>query len=1530
MQGRKVTLFLVTMFMISIVPITQIGINGAETITTSVKWSGTKEIDNDIIIKSGAQLTIEDGTTVNINSDISISVEGSLIIEGTGLDGVNFISNISQQSELGSKSTWEGIQIQSTGIAEISGMSLNGSRNAIYTDNGGTLNLQQSILYGNMEGIVNFGTASINDVSCLEIQNNCITNEGSIIVNDIFSNNSGQLLKHHNSGTFSNLMANNTGVVLEISGNSTGSLETINTLNSGLFLRAYGDQSGMSFSGIESNYTTQLFDVSNSELLTIDDIKGASIQSVLLANSVSSLEISNMEILDTESIGLAMTISTSDYVKISDTIIDGYGQTFLFSGGGDFILDDTTFTSNGKVGQLSSSTLSVDGGEWEGYSQGLHTQHSSLIIENLNISVGENHGTALRILGGSLEVTDQLNLTHEAQWSDTTSIGLQAIWSDVYGESVNITGFSTGVSCEATSTLSIRDVSITDNTEIGYFQDCSESIIEELTTEFGDYGLYSKTGLISIEDWTASDHTSSLLFSESTANTYIRNWQGTGFTFAAQGEANELFFGTEIINENLVQINGAEKYSETSIEITDLSGENTLENIVVSIHKFNETSNISGIVVLPLVDQNSDVFAFDLVESISRVKSLSTNDIDPRIELPVLPSDGSDWVINGVDIILEDFNGELLSNITITNGGSLTLIDSSLTASNVSVEFGGVLTGIDSKVIADLFVISSNDIGDSAASLELEGNISIACEWQNMNWYGITLDGNVYFNTNSNCELSLFGGELTGTTIIASGGSIVQFTNLLVSVVDQGVPISSASISLDGLQENNEIISATTDFTGTANLRAKSVTYNESGIFEDENMDRIVTMEIENLDISQINYWDVSDNSEMIFIASTVDTSEVFNYLNLDLEWSPYYLFDDLVVSGLMEIEDGVDLQISTSKGITINGELNIGSASLHGEDWAGIFVDGGEINFEGTYILNAIQSLELINYSSAELGNVTFYNSINGHLMISSGSSVTLSYSTLELGDNCIKTSTHNDNILNIYSSNISSCNVGIRATNSQINFNQITMYELDTGIRIVGVYGEIKNIIMEDIETNGLEIINQINDLMVSNINLVSNSVALSIEDSLGVQISNADISNLELIRSSVMIENMIANEINIDDSRAAESVTFNNLISNNLNANGNSGQSCILLYLSNIASISLNDICIEMIEGEVNELIINSSFAIESSLESTTYDIVSVYGLAELILVHSHSFIATLEDSIVEANFELTQENNPTSISFIGSQNKSIIWSKMDSSGITDYSNATLSITFNGALPYSTSIRIGPLNDVPLVELEKNPSPIISLILPEGLDKISEGSITTPSGSIAEINYTATDEHGISIIMWVLTNLDTNEEISSISNSAYQLSELSEGEYSISITVTDNYGSMSIATQFFTITPPDFDGDNIETCTSQLWYDDLNQRHCGPDNVDKDDDNDDYLDVIDDFPFDSCASKDTDSDGKPDEIVENCETVLILDEDVDGNGIMDVDEISIESDESEGNSSIFIWALLLLVVGGALFRRFKLSEV
>ena len=48
-------------------------------------------------------------------------------------------------------------------------------------------------------------------------------------------------------------------------------------------------------------------------------------------------------------------------------------------------------------------------------------------------------------------------------------------------------------------------------------------IIDELITSFGDYGVHSKIGQISIEDWTESSHTNSLILSDSYARTNIRN-----------------------------------------------------------------------------------------------------------------------------------------------------------------------------------------------------------------------------------------------------------------------------------------------------------------------------------------------------------------------------------------------------------------------------------------------------------------------------------------------------------------------------------------------------------------------------------------------------------------------------------------------------------------------------------------------------------------------------------------------------------------------------------------------------------------------------------------------------------------------------------------------------------------------------------------------------------------------------------------------------------------------------------------------
>ena len=101
------------------------------------------------------------------------------------------------------------------------------------------------------------------------------------------------------------------------------------------------------------------------------------------------------------------------------------------------------------------------------------------------------------------------------------------------------------------------------------------------------------------------------------------------------------------------------------------------------------------------------------------------------------------------------------------------------------------------------------------------------------------------------------------------------------------------------------------------------------------------------------------------------------------------------------------------------------------------------------------------------------------------------------------------------------------------------------------------------------------------------------------------------------------------------------------------------------------------------------------------------------------------------------------------------------------------------------------------------------------------------------------------------------------------------------------------------------------------------DDNQNYGNSDNLDntKDSDNDGYTDDIDDFPFDSnewrdsdddgigdnedkfpndkCASKDMDDDGDPDSIVQNCNTSLVQDEDIDGDGFSNTLEMELGTD-------------------------------
>ena len=97
--------------------------------------------------------------------------------------------------------------------------------------------------------------------------------------------------------------------------------------------------------------------------------------------------------------------------------------------------------------------------------------------------------------------------------------------------------------------------------------------------------------------------------------------------------------------------------------------------------------------------------------------------------------------------------------------------------------------------------------------------------------------------------------------------------------------------------------------------------------------------------------------------------------------------------------------------------------------------------------------------------------------------------------------------------------------------------------------------------------------------------------------------------------------------------------------------------------------------------------------------------------------------------------------------------------------------------------------------------------------------------------------------------------------------------------------------------TVNAADADNDYIDSCPStgpNAWWDALNNRFCGPDVFDVDDDNDNFRDDVDLFPFDSCAHHDTDDDGLPNSVSINCETDLVADDDDDGDGVPDSEDV------------------------------------
>ena len=330
----------------------------------------------------------------------------------------------------------------------------------------------------------------------------------------------------------------------------------------------------------------------------------------------------------------------------------------------------------------------------------------------------------------------------------------------------------------------------------------------------------------------------------------------------------------------------------------------------------------------------------------------------------------------------------------------------------------------------------------------------------------------------------------------------------------------------------------------------------------------------------------------------------------------------------------------------------------------------------------------------------------------------------------------------------------------------------------------------------------------------------------------------------------------------------------------------------HLHATTSIDSNTLPFTVQGGEVDGMI--QMMGIDKQWFANLIDIeefeVNITGQARLYIAHTWTINSpidvSLEMTIPEFDFSLGEQQleweNPTEII--------LTHQAYTESGMTDAWYGQWTANSAGYLPATGQLQLDVSGQRQLtIEMSPNMPPIVEISGPE--------SLVMNAGQPLNYSAIATDPNGDDIVewIWVLENGDYTILIDDTSSGT--TTETEQGQWTLRATAIDIHGAEGYDTVTITVNPADADSDYIDSCPStgvNAWWDAENNRFCGPDVFDVDDDNDERRDDIDAFPTDACAQHDTDGDGMPNSIRPNCETDLVEDDDDDGDGVADSEDI------------------------------------
>ena len=1508
----------------TLILLTPLSVSSAkETVTTqNMEVSGNYTLDGNLTIGNGTVLTLKSGTVLD-TKNYSLTIDGTIIA-----DNATIMSSI-QTTSPGSHNAgvWDSLTISQGGLAALDNVTISNAKSCIIND--GNLTAKSLVMEDCLIGLEIAGHSEINGLEISHVDNDGIRVSGTADITDLILHDMSAGISSSGNLSVSNATFTSTGTGVNLHG-GTASIVDLDFIS--------GVSNAVSISSGASGSISGMSGASNNAIVSLDstgfEFSDIDMTGERLVNSWSAgdLTVTNATYF-ANTAETPIDIRTSGTVSLDLIELTGAFSALqvshdapwigaAFSGSGDFILSNTSIEATDVALTASGTgTLELVNSSFVSKRLGLSFSGiSSTKLVDVNVSIEQGGDKGIDILQGTHQF-DNLTVNMPFNRFETGSVGVESWWCEIIGTSISVNGFADGLKIYE-SHLQIEDLSLFDSSQTSIYSSSSEIHVSDmLKTRLSNTGFAMVSSHAVIRAWSATYHENAAnIDSQSLLNVWsLTSSSHTDSDMVGEGVVN---YGT---SQNLdIQVSESNLLWEADISFEDLSGNPVDADWQVLGFKGKASS---GMATLPVSETGSTITAtYSGVGAI--FETVGIEGASHTIQVPIMPQ--GDWILTpGTVVVLgpteDDSPHTAFGNITVPANAGLILQDTTLSIPNyakIIVDEFGDLEGMNAIIKGEVQSNSNGFANSINSNLTIDGNVTWSSCQDQLLLNNLRINGNVVLD--NSCRVTINSGTVEESVAIGNGAVFEIVNTLEILVTDKGEPVSGASISVQGQ-------SVVTDSNGSAKKTAVALRVDSSG--ETAAGLQQVTMQWQG--ITDLLGWDTASSLSHEFVVSTVDGGVLSEWLVLEKAWSPYHLTSDLVIPAeqTMTINDGVSLRVADSVSITVEGTFNSGSSTISsmgsGSRWSGLIIGGNvetTARILGTNLFEGSPLLTIDGQASVLIGNSTISRSSSAEPLMrltntASGSADVVSTTFTDSSSHCIEA--QGSAILSLVDVGLQNCNsnsLWARGSTLEID-GLVTQQAVDLG----GTNGFLTNFNggiltvnnldgfeISDIEIESLDGIDNRN-LMISG-GIINGAPAITLENTAG------DLTDL-VIDCGGVGTGLISNHGRSTASLTISQSSINNCVKGiDLHSDGETAP--MRLFNSEViaeTTISSDGYNVVSFGGFYNgSLDVSSSVVDMYDSIPTSY---SVYQ-GEIRIWATHVFEITQNGELTNANLQLSVDNY-WSQSFDGEQIQVSMPAKIYSdSGIQEFVNVDVEVSSVGNPTTNYNLEFGlDKEEVIQIVLVANQAPQARIIIPDDGFSIMESLPMEVRASVSD----DLDDIETLDIDWTVT--DGQTQVMQLSGHWTNITDLSSGTYVLNLEVTDSQGLTSTDTLLFEVTLLDSDGDWGLTCSVDSWYDKEENKYCGPDIHDTDDDNDGVLDIRDPWPTDACASMDTDSDGQPDQL--HCPigmtTWLNEDQDDDGDGTPDVLEGSNSEDDSEGNPfTVALFVVLFIAAFAVLFIR------